>query len=167
MPLYALIDSPVGTLTLVGEPAADAPGGTALTALSVPDQKAAARPADGWTYEPGAFAEAERQLKEYFAAERRDFALTFAARGTPFRERVWAALDTIPYGTTTTYGEIARRIGAARPAVRAIGGAVGANPLLIVRPCHRVIGADGSLTGYAGGLARKRTLLALEGVIEA
>ena len=75
----------------------------------------------------------------------------------------WAALDDVPYGATTTYGEIAARIGASRPAVRAVGGAIGANPLLILRPCHRVIGADGSLTGYAGGLERKTRLLTLEG----
>ena len=83
--------------------------------------------------------------------------------GTDFRMRVWAALDSVPYGATTTYGAIAKRIGAPRAAVRAIGGAIGANPLLIVRPCHRVIGADGSMTGYAGGLERKVRLLTLEG----
>ena len=78
---------------------------------------------------------------------------------------MWAALDSVPYGATTTYGEIAARIGASRAAVRAVGGAIGANPLLIVRPCHRVIGADGSLTGYAGGLERKVQLLTLEGAL--
>jgi len=86
--------------------------------------------------------------------------------GTAFREQVWDALDSVPYGSTTTYGEIAARIGASRVAVRAVGGAIGANPLLIVRPCHRVIGADGSLTGYAGGLERKLQLLRLEGQLE-
>ncbi len=79
---------------------------------------------------------------------------------------MWAALDAVPYGATTTYGAVAARIGASRAAVRAIGGAIGANPLLIVRPCHRVIGADGSLTGYAGGLERKLQLLTLEGVLQ-
>jgi methylated-DNA-[protein]-cysteine S-methyltransferase len=78
---------------------------------------------------------------------------------------VWTALDSVPYGATTTYGEIAARIGASRAAVRAVGGAIGANPLLIVRPCHRVIGADGSLTGYAGGLDRKVWLLTREGAL--
>lgn len=164
MPLYTLLDSPLGRLTLVGEASPAAPGGTVLTALSVPDQKGGVRPEPGWSHEPAAFAEAARQLGEYFAGRRRHFDLTWSARGTAFRERVWAALDEIPYGATTSYGEIARRIGAARPAVRAIGGAIGANPLLVLRPCHRVIGADGSLTGYAGGLDRKRTLLSLEGV---
>ncbi|WP_052868372.1 methylated-DNA--[protein]-cysteine S-methyltransferase [Streptomyces niger] len=164
MPLYTLLDSPLGRLTLVGEPSADAPGGTALTALSVPEQKRGVVPAPDWIREPAAFAEAERQLKEYFAGERREFDLALAARGTAFRERVWTALDDVPYGETVSYGEIARRIGAARPAVRAIGTAIGANPLLVLRPCHRVIGADGSLTGYAGGLDRKRALLSLEGV---
>ncbi|MEV0603086.1 methylated-DNA--[protein]-cysteine S-methyltransferase [Streptomyces sp. NPDC050315] len=164
MPLYTLLDSPLGRLTLVGEPSADARGGTVLTALSVPEQKGGIVPSGDWTREPAAFAEAARQLGEYFEGERRDFDLTLATRGTAFRERVWTALDAIPYGETASYGEIARRIGATRPAVRAVGTAIGANPLLILRPCHRVIGADGSLTGYAGGLDRKRTLLSLEGV---
>ncbi|MEU7488370.1 methylated-DNA--[protein]-cysteine S-methyltransferase [Streptomyces sp. NPDC042319] len=164
MPLYTQLDSPLGRLTLVGEASADAPGGTVLTALSVPEQKGGVVPAPDWTREPAAFAEAERQLKEYFAGERREFGLTLVARGTAFRERVWAALDGVPYGETVSYGEIGRRIGASRPAVRAIGTAIGANPLLVLRPCHRVIGADGSLTGYAGGLDRKRALLTLEGV---
>lgn len=85
--------------------------------------------------------------------------------GTEFRTRVWDALDDVPYGATTTYGEIAARVGATRVAVRAVGGAIGANPLLILRPCHRVIGANGSLTGYAGGLERKTALLTLEGAL--
>ncbi len=147
----------------MGEPSADAPGGTVLTALSVPDQKGGVVPAADWIREPAAFTEAERQLTEYFAGERREFGLSLAARGTAFRERVWAALDGVPYGETVSYGEVARRIGATRPAVRAVGTAIGANPLLVLRPCHRVIGADGSLTGYAGGLDRKRALLSLEG----
>ena len=87
--------------------------------------------------------------------------------GSAFREKVWAALDDIPYGTTATYGEIAARIGAPRAAVRAVGGAIGANPLLVVRPCHRVIGAGGALTGYAGGLDRKVRLLTHEGFLGA
>lgn len=82
--------------------------------------------------------------------------------GTDFQRRVWDALETIPYGTTTSYGKLAERIGVSRAGVRALGTAIGRNPLLVVRPCHRVIGADGSLTGYAGGLDRKRQLLELE-----
>ncbi|NUR38505.1 MAG: methylated-DNA--[protein]-cysteine S-methyltransferase, partial [Streptomyces sp.] len=91
--------------------------------------------------------------------------LEFHTQGTEFRERVWAALDDVPYGATVTYGEIAARAGASRAAVRAVGGAIGANPLLIVRPCHRVIGANGSMTGYAGGLECKTALLTVEGVL--
>lgn len=160
--LYTEIDSPLGPLLLAGTPSATAPGGTALVSLSVPGQKNGATVEPGWQRDPGAFAEAGRQLAAYFAGETKDFALEFAVRGTEFRRRVWDALDTVPYGSTTTYGELAARIGAPRAAVRAVGGAIGANPLLVLRPCHRVIGADGSLTGYAGGLERKRLLLGLE-----
>ncbi|MGW4620253.1 methylated-DNA--[protein]-cysteine S-methyltransferase [Streptomyces sp. NPDC004592] len=155
---YTTLDSPVGELLLT----ADATG--ALTSLSVPGQKGGRTLGPEWRYEPGLFRAAEQQLTAYFAGELDEFRLKLRTDGTAFRERVWAALDSVPYGTTTTYGAIATRIGASRAAVRAIGGAIGANPLLIVRPCHRVIGADGSLTGYAGGLDRKTHLLALEGV---
>jgi methylated-DNA-[protein]-cysteine S-methyltransferase len=120
-----------------------------------------------WRREAKAFREVEEQLAAYFAGELKEFRLELSGEGTDFRQRVWAALDDVPYGATTTYGAIAARIGAPRAAVRAVGGAIGANPLLIVRPCHRVIGADGSLTGYAGGLDRKRRLLGLEGVVPA
>ncbi|GGX61654.1 methylated-DNA--[protein]-cysteine S-methyltransferase [Streptomyces hiroshimensis] len=161
--LYSEITSPLGPLLVTGRPSATAPGGTAIASLSVPDQKNAPAVDPGWQREAAAFAEAERQLTAYFAGESQDFRLEFAVEGTEFRRRVWDALDAIPYGATTTYGELAARIGASRAAVRAVGGAVGANPLLVLRPCHRVIGADGSLTGYAGGLDRKRALLALEG----
>ena len=106
-------------------------------------------------------AAARRQLDEYFAGERRVFALPLAPEGTEFQRQVWAALCDIPYGRTSSYGELARRIG--RPgAARAVGLANGRNPVAVVIPCHRVIGADGSLTGYGGGLDRKRLLLALE-----
>ncbi|WP_425828153.1 methylated-DNA--[protein]-cysteine S-methyltransferase [Streptomyces fractus] len=154
---YATLPSPLGELLL----AADASG--ALTSLSVPGQKGGRVVADGWVRDPARFAEAERQLAAYFAGELKEFELELKPEGTEFRRRVWDALDDVPYGATTTYGEVAARIGASRAAVRAVGGAVGANPLLIVRPCHRVIGADGSLTGYAGGLERKVELLTLEG----
>ncbi|MFF3499625.1 methylated-DNA--[protein]-cysteine S-methyltransferase [Streptomyces sp. NPDC003247] len=154
---WTSVDSPLGPLLLTA-----APDG-ALTSLSVPGQKGARPVPDGRRPDRGPFRAAEEQLAAYFAAELKEFHLELRAEGTAFRERVWAALDTVPYGATTTYGEIAARIGASRPAVRAVGGAIGANPLLIVRPCHRVIGADGSLTGYAGGLERKVRLLGLEG----
>ncbi|WP_320778515.1 methylated-DNA--[protein]-cysteine S-methyltransferase [Streptomyces sp. CRN 30] len=150
--------SPVGPLLLTA-----APDG-ALTSLSVPGQKGGRTVQDGWRQDPGPFREAAEQLAAYFAGERTRFRLPLRAEGTAFRTKVWDALDAVPYGTTTTYGEIAARVGASRAAVRAVGGAIGANPLLILRPCHRVIGADGSLTGYAGGLDRKTRLLTLEGV---
>ncbi|MET9162433.1 methylated-DNA--[protein]-cysteine S-methyltransferase [Streptomyces parvulus] len=152
-------DSPVGPLLLT----AGADG--ALTSLSVPGQKGGRTVQDGWRHDVGPFRAAEEQLAAYFAGELTDFRLPLRAEGTPFRERVWAALDDVPYGATTTYGEIAARIGASRPAVRAVGGAIGANPLLILRPCHRVLGAGGALTGYAGGLDRKTRLLTLEGAL--
>lgn len=106
---------------------------------------------------------AEAQLREYFAGTRRTFDLPLAPRGTAFQQRVWAALRTIPYGETRTYGELAAAIGNPR-AARAVGMANHRNPLPILIPCHRVIGADGSLTGYAGGVETKRKLLALEGI---
>lgn len=102
------------------------------------------------------------QLREYFAGERHEFDLPLAPAGTDFQRRVWAVLREIPYGHTTSYGQVAARLGMAPGASRAVGAANGANPIAIVVPCHRVVGADGTLTGYAGGLERKRTLLDLE-----
>ncbi|WP_458246285.1 methylated-DNA--[protein]-cysteine S-methyltransferase [Streptomyces sp. MAI_2237] len=157
--LWTRVDSPVGALLIT----ADATG--ALTSLSVPGQRNGREVAPDWRHEPALFRDAEEQLGAYFAGELKDFRLPFSTAGSEFRERVWAALDSVPYGATTTYGEIAARIGAPRAAVRAVGGAIGANPLLIVRPCHRVIGANGALTGYAGGLERKVRLLTLEGCL--
>ncbi|MES5818749.1 methylated-DNA--[protein]-cysteine S-methyltransferase [Streptomyces sp. RG80] len=156
---WTTVDSPVGPLLLTATPVG------VLTSLSVPGQKGGRTVQDGWTHDPALFREAEEQLAAYFAGELKEFRLPLRTEGTEFRERVWAALDDVPYGGTTTYGAIAARIGAPRAAVRAVGGAIGANPLLLVRPCHRVIGADGSLTGYAGGLECKTTLLTLEGVL--
>ena len=106
--------------------------------------------------------EAEHQLGEYFAGERRDFDLPVAADGTEFQRKVWAYLRTIPYGETVTYGQVATDLGYEVGISRAVGAANGANPIPIVVPCHRVIGANGKLTGYAGGLDRKTTLLELE-----
>lgn len=105
---------------------------------------------------------AERQLEEYFAGERTQFDLPLASDGSPFQQLVWAELGRIPYGETTTYGEIARRLGYDTAVSRAVGSANGSNPIPVVVPCHRVIGADGKLTGYAGGLERKQILLRLE-----
>jgi methylated-DNA-[protein]-cysteine S-methyltransferase len=113
--------------------------------------------------EDGGACEAVRQVQEYFRGERRDFDLPLSSRGTDFQRRVWGELRRIPFGETISYRELARRLG--NPAaVRAVGGANGRNPISIVVPCHRVIGANGTLTGYGGGIDRKAHLLALEGV---
>ena len=148
--------SPVGTLLLVSD-------GTALTALHFGDAGAARRlDASAVADETAApFPQARRELAEYFAGRRAAFTIPLAPRGTPFQERVWHALRAIPHGATASYGEIARAVGSPK-AVRAVGAANARNPLAIVVPCHRVIGSDGTLTGYAGGLARKKALLALE-----
>ncbi|MGR3867930.1 methylated-DNA--[protein]-cysteine S-methyltransferase [Streptomyces graminifolii] len=155
-----LIDSPVGALLLTGEKTAD---GTTLTSLTMPDQPTV--PADG-RRDDEAFTEAARQLSAYFAGDLTRFDLRLAAEGTEFQQRVWQALDEIPYGTTTTYGALAERLGVPRAEVRALGAALGANPLLLVRACHRVIGADGSMRGYAAGVERKVQLLTHEGALQ-
>ncbi|MFI9599552.1 methylated-DNA--[protein]-cysteine S-methyltransferase [Streptomyces sp. NPDC052043] len=156
---WTTLDSPLGPLLLT----ADSSG--ALTSLSVPGQKGGREVQADWRHDPGPFHAAQEQLRAYFTGELKEFRLPLSTSGTAFRERVWTALDEVPYGSTATYGEIAARVGASRAAVRAVGGAIGANPLLVLRPCHRVIGADGSLTGYAGGLERKVRLLTLEGAL--
>ncbi len=161
--LYTTVDSPLGELLLAGEKSATAPGGTALASLSVPGQKGGATVQDDWTESAESFTAIAAELRAYFDGSRTGFGIEYAAgRGTDFQRRVWTALEAIPYGTTLSYGEIAARIGAPRAAVRSVGTAIGANPLLVVRPCHRVIGASGALTGYSGGLDRKRQLLDLE-----
>ncbi|MDV9173602.1 methylated-DNA--[protein]-cysteine S-methyltransferase [Streptomyces sp. W16] len=154
------IDSPLGQLLLTGEESAN---GTTLTSLSFPDRPGIGA---GERRDDPAFAEAARQLSAYFAGHLTGFELPLAAEGTEFQQRVWQALDEIPYGTTTTYGALAGRLGVPRAEIRAVGAAIGANPLLLVRPCHRVIGADGSMRGYAGGVERKVRLLTLEGALQ-
>jgi methylated-DNA-[protein]-cysteine S-methyltransferase len=117
---------------------------------------------DGYVRDDAAFSPVARQLAAYFAGELRAFELPLVPTGTPFQQRVWSALQHIPYGATTTYGRLAEQLG--QPgAMRAVGLANGRNPIAIIIPCHRVIGANGSLTGYGGGLQRKQWLLALEG----
>jgi methylated-DNA-[protein]-cysteine S-methyltransferase len=150
------IDSPVGPLTLVSD-------GRALTGLYMADQRHAPPEFEGAVRDDGAapFAEARAQLAAYFEGRLWEFDLPLAPEGTPFRLRVWESLRAIPYGETISYGELARRVGNAN-ASRAVGLANGRNPIGIVVPCHRVIGANGSLTGYGGGLERKAALLALE-----
>ncbi len=148
------IDSPVGPLTLAGD-------GRTITNLRMVDQTHPPSDQVDWSPQPSAFPEAVEQLRAYFDGELTEFDLTLDMRGTPFQRRVWRALTEIPYGETESYGELARRVG--QPgAARAVGMANGHNPIAIIVPCHRVIGADGSLTGYGGGLDRKRTLLQLE-----
>jgi methylated-DNA-[protein]-cysteine S-methyltransferase len=147
---YTLLPSPLGPLLLTG-----GDDGVTRVLLDGPD------PAPGWVRDDARFTETARQLGEYFAGERTAFDLPLRATGTAFEQRVWDELRDIPYGETTSYGAIARRLGHPR-AARAVGRANGRNPLAIVVPCHRVIGASGALTGYAGGLDRKRALLALE-----
>jgi methylated-DNA-[protein]-cysteine S-methyltransferase len=157
MNAFTYFQSPIGRLLLTTD-------GTALTGLFMePFRKAQAT--DGWAEDisVGPLGSAVRQLEEYFAGTRREFDLPLRSQGTPFQTRVWRELVEIPYGQTWSYGELAQRID--KPsASRAVGLANGRNPISIVVPCHRVIGADGSLTGYGGGLERKRWLLAHEGL---
>lgn len=152
------IDSPIGPLFL-------AAGGDGLRAIEFRNNRHPVRRGDDWHEGDNAILrEAHRQLSEYFARRRRTFDLPLAPEGTPFQRRVWTTLATIPYGQTISYAELAARVG--RPgAARAVGAANGRNPLPIVLPCHRVIGADGSLTGFGGGLPAKRFLLELEGAL--
>lgn len=156
---YTRTDSPLGELLLVGE-------GDTLVSLSLPGQRTAPAVRPDWVRDDEAFTEVVRQLSVYFAGRLTRFELHLAPRGTRFQERVWRVLDEIPYGTTTTYGELAARLEVPRAEIRAVGAAIGANPLLIVRPCHRVIGADGSMRGYAGGVERKVRLLTHEGALQ-
>lgn len=150
---YRMVDSPVGTLTLAGHE-------HRLSHLRMVDQTYEPDRAD-WVRNDTAFADAAEQLEEYFAGERTEFDLELNLVGTAFQRRVWAALLTIPYGQTRSYGQIAAQLGAPK-ASRAVGLANGHNPISIIVPCHRVIGANGSLTGYGGGLNRKRVLLDME-----
>lgn len=166
MTMYATVDSPLGELLLVGEEAPGAAGGVALASLSLSGQKGAAVVQDGWVHAPEVFAGIAAQLREYFEGRLTRFDIVLAdGLGTDFQRRVWAALDTVPYGETVSYGQIAERVGTPGAGVRAVGTAIGRNPLLVVRPCHRVIGADGALRGYAGGVERKEQLLGLEGAL--
>jgi methylated-DNA-[protein]-cysteine S-methyltransferase len=149
--LYTELDSPVGTLLLVGD-------GKALTALYMDAQRHRPPLPDGAVRRDAAFREARAQLTAYFAGELREFELPLSAQGTAFQRGVWQALRQIPFGQTESYGGLSRRIG--KPgASRAVGLANGRNPIGIIVPCHRVIGKNGTLTGYGGGLARKQWLL--------
>ncbi|HTB29152.1 MAG TPA: methylated-DNA--[protein]-cysteine S-methyltransferase [Steroidobacteraceae bacterium] len=155
---YTYVDSPIGRLLLSTD-------GEALTGIYMHLPDGPAPEMKDWVCDAGAGAlpETARQLEEYFAGTRRDFDLPMRLAGTEFQRRVWQHLTDIRYGETLSYGELAKRIGNPN-ASRAVGLANGRNPIPILVPCHRVIGADGSLTGYGGGLDRKRWLLAHEGL---
>ncbi len=155
---HTMIDSPLGGLTLVARDGV-------LSGLYFPGHWYMPAPEVFGARSENGFEPAEEQLGEYFAGERTEFELETAIAGDDFQRRVWRLIDRVPYGETTTYGEMARELGDVTLA-RKVGGAVGRNPLSIVTPCHRVVGKDGKLTGYAGGLERKRSLLELEGAAE-
>ncbi len=145
------VDSPVGQLTLVAHDGH-------LTGLHMQDQRHAPTDTSSWERDDAAFADAVAQLEAYFAGRLTRFDLPIRLHGSDFQRHVWAALREIPYGRTLSYAQIAARVGAAQ-AYRAVGLANGRNPVGIIVPCHRVIGANGALTGYGGGLERKRWLL--------
>lgn len=152
--LYTTIASPIGELLLLGD-------GDSLRGLYMQDGRRPIGISRDWTPETAPFADAIGQLREYFEGARTTFEIPLAMDGPPFERQVWRALRDIPYGRTESYGELAARIGDPS-AARAVGVANGRNPIAVIVPCHRVIGADGSLTGYGGGLERKRLLLDLE-----
>jgi len=152
--LYTYLDTPIGPLLLAGD-------GVGLSKVGFPAGKGRVAPREVWRRDDDQFVEVRSQLTAYFARELRTFDLELAPEGTPFQLSVWKALSGIPYGTTISYGELATRLN--RPgASRAVGAANGANPIPIIVPCHRVIGANGTLTGFGGGIETKRHLLALE-----
>jgi methylated-DNA-[protein]-cysteine S-methyltransferase len=151
---YTKLDSPIGELLLVGD-------GLALRGLYMQEGRGPSKVGPGWREIEEPFIAVRAQLMEYFDGRRSAFDVPLAMRGSDFERRVWNALLEIPYGESTSYGEIARRVGEPG-AARAVGVANARNPIAVIVPCHRVIGADGSLTGYGGGLARKRFLLDLE-----
>jgi methylated-DNA-[protein]-cysteine S-methyltransferase len=156
--------TPIGRLRLVGE--RDEAGAVRLSGIFMEEHRPAPAVNPSWQEDPSAFSGAARQLDEYFDGSRTAFDLPLAPRGTPFQRLVWEELARIPFGTTVTYAELAARAGHAG-AARAVGAAVARNPISIVVPCHRVVGADGTLTGYAGGIARKAYLLEHEATIAA
>lgn len=154
---YTFMNSPIGNLLLAGD-------GHRLSRIGFPSGKGAIQPKPGWMFDDTAFDDVKAQLQAYFNGTRQEFDLLLDLNGTNFQCDVWQELTRIPFGVTISYGELARRIGRVS-ASRAVGAANGANPLPIVIPCHRVIGANGSLTGFGGGLDTKKWLLALERAI--
>jgi methylated-DNA-[protein]-cysteine S-methyltransferase len=154
MNLYTIIDSPIGDLLAVGD-------GESLSRLHMLGSRKRVEINPAWRRDDDALDHVRVQLDEYFAGDRREFDLPLNMLGNEFELRVWDQLCAIPYGETASYGEVAKRIGNPT-AARAVGLANGRNPIAVIVPCHRVIGSDGSLTGYGGGLERKRLLLDLE-----
>ncbi len=151
---YCYLDTPIGELLLAGDD-------EALCLLGFPEGSMRREPEPDWIYSEKPFVKARKQLKAYFKGERKTFDLNLKPGGTEFQLRVLEELQKIPYGTTTSYGEIAKRIG--RPkAVRAVGAANGRNPIPIIIPCHRVIGSSGDMTGFGGGIPTKEALIRLE-----
>ena len=148
---YDFIDTPIGVLLLAGCE-------RYLRLVGFSKGSHAQQPLQNWLHDPKAFVDAKTQILEYFAGVRQDFDLAIMFDGTDFQKRAWAALQNIPYGETRSYGEQAKMIGNPK-AVRAVGGANNKNPLPIIIPCHRVIGADGKLVGFGGGLDVKEFLL--------
>jgi methylated-DNA-[protein]-cysteine S-methyltransferase len=153
---YAVLESPIGDLTLVGSPDDE------LVGLYLEQHRHRPAIESFGLRDDSILPKVVHQLAEYFAGERTTFDVPLAPVGTPFQQEVWTALVDIPYGTTTTYGELALALGKPLTASRAVGLANGKNPISIIVPCHRVIGSTGSLTGYGGGLPRKQQLLDLE-----
>jgi methylated-DNA-[protein]-cysteine S-methyltransferase len=151
---HTTIPSPLGDLLALSD-------SEHLTGLYLPNHKGGPRPNSSWQTANAPFATLRAQLAEYFAGERREFDVPLQLTGTPFQQQVWQQLTRIPYGATITYAELARRIGSPA-ASRAVGAANGRNPVSILVPCHRVVGASGQLTGYAGGVDKKVWLLAME-----
>jgi methylated-DNA-[protein]-cysteine S-methyltransferase len=152
---YQYLETPIGKLLIAGD-------GETVRVIGFPKNGCPRDPQPGWIERStGAIEETARQLREYFAGRRREFELPLAPEGTKFQKSVWRELQGIPYGRTISYGELARRVGNPK-ASRAVGAANGANPIPIVIPCHRVIGANGKLTGFGGGLPIKEKLLDLE-----
>jgi methylated-DNA-[protein]-cysteine S-methyltransferase len=152
---YVYLETPIGTLLIAGD-------SEAVRRIDFPKNGKARKPEEGWTESArGPVAQAVKQLREYFAGKRVDFELPLAPEGTEFQRTVWRNLQEIPYGETISYGELAKRVGNPK-ASRAVGAANGQNPIPIVIPCHRVIGANGKLTGFGGGLPTKEALLQLE-----
>jgi methylated-DNA-[protein]-cysteine S-methyltransferase len=152
--IYTTLDSPIGELLLLGD-------GQALRGLYMQGGRRPIAIHSSWERSAAPFASVRAQLREYFAGRRKAFEVSLALNGSPFERHVWRALRAIPYGETISYGELARDIGHPS-AARAVGVANARNPIAVIVPCHRVIGASGALTGYGGGLERKRLLLELE-----